>query len=145
MFIFQGRCKSRLQVISHCKYNIGNCSMTFSKANQRMVFILSRRTRLSDFTFNFHFHALEKEMATHLCSCLENPRGRGAWWAAIYGVAQSRTRLRWLSNSSSRRTWMFTKNLSALYNTDITTVFSCLEDTNIQVIEQYALWGRKAV
>ena len=27
------------------------------------------------------------------CSCLENPRDRGAWWAAIYGVAQSRTRL----------------------------------------------------
>ena len=39
----------------------------------------------------FHFHALEKEMATHSCSCLENPRDREAWWAAIYGVAQSRT------------------------------------------------------
>ena len=26
------------------------------------------------------------------CSCLENPRDGGAWWAAIYGVAQSRTR-----------------------------------------------------
>ena len=32
------------------------------------------QTRLSDFTFTFHFHALEKEMATHSCSCLENPR-----------------------------------------------------------------------
>ena len=28
------------------------------------------------------------------CSCLENPRGRGAWWAAIYGDAQSQTRLK---------------------------------------------------
>ena len=28
------------------------------------------------------------------CSCLENPRDRGAWWAAIYGVTQSRTRLK---------------------------------------------------
>ena len=28
------------------------------------------------------------------CSCLENPRDRGAWWAAIYGVAQSWTRLK---------------------------------------------------
>ena len=28
------------------------------------------------------------------CSCLENPRGGGAWWAAVYGVAQSRTRLK---------------------------------------------------
>ena len=27
-------------------------------------------------------------------SCLENPRGGGAWWAAVYGVAQSRTRLK---------------------------------------------------
>ena len=35
------------------------------------------------------------------CSCLENPRDRGAWWAAIYGVAQSWTRLKRLSNSSS--------------------------------------------
>ena len=33
-------------------------------------------------------------------SCLENPRDGGAWWAAIYGVAQSQTRLKWLSSSS---------------------------------------------
>ena len=36
------------------------------------------------------------------CSCLENPRDGGAWWAAISGVTQSRTWLKWLSNSSSR-------------------------------------------
>ena len=60
------------------------------------------RTRLSNFTFTFHFHALEKEMATPFqCSCLENPRDGGAWWAAIYGVAQSRTGLKRLSSSSS--------------------------------------------
>ena len=35
------------------------------------------------------------------CSCLENPRDRGAWWAAVYGVAQSRTWLKRLSSSSS--------------------------------------------
>ena len=35
------------------------------------------------------------------CSCLENPRDRGAWWAAIYGVTQSWTWLNWLSSSSS--------------------------------------------
>ena len=35
------------------------------------------------------------------CSCLENPRDGGAWWASIYGVAQSRTRLKRLSSSSS--------------------------------------------
>ena len=36
------------------------------------------------------------------CSCLENPRDGEAWWAAVYGVAQSRTRLKQLSSSSSR-------------------------------------------
>ena len=36
-------------------------------------------------------------------SCLENPREGGAWWAAVYGVAQSRTRLKRLSSSSSSR------------------------------------------
>ena len=34
-------------------------------------------------------------------SCLENPRDGGAWWAAVYGVTQSRTRLKRLSSSSS--------------------------------------------
>ena len=34
-------------------------------------------------------------------SCLENPRDGEAWWAAVYGVAQSQTRLKRLSNSSS--------------------------------------------
>ena len=35
------------------------------------------------------------------CSCLEDPRDEGACWAAVYGVAQSRTRLKRLSSSSS--------------------------------------------
>ena len=35
------------------------------------------------------------------CSCLENPRDGGAWWAAVYGLAQSRTRLKQLGSSSS--------------------------------------------
>ena len=45
------------------------------------------------FHFHFHFHALEKEMNGNplQCSCLENPRDRGACWAAVYGVAQSQT------------------------------------------------------
>ena len=99
-------------------------------------------TRLSDFTFPFHFHALERnwqptpvflpgesqgwrslvscrlwgrteldtteQLHFHFslscigevngnplqCSCLENPKAGGAWWAAVYGVAQSRTRLK---------------------------------------------------
>ena len=50
-------------------------------------------TRLSNFTFTFHFHALEKEMATHSCVLAWRIPGMGAWWAAVYGVAQSQTRL----------------------------------------------------
>ena len=45
------------------------------------------------------------------CSCLENPRDGGAWWVAIYRVAQSRTRLKRLSSSSSTEL-----NKSAEYN-----------------------------
>ena len=52
-------------------------------------------TRLSNFTFTFHFHALEKEMATHSSVLAwQIPGTGGAWWAAVYGVAQSRTRLK---------------------------------------------------
>ena len=58
-------------------------------------------------TERFHFHlsisCIGEGNGTPLqCSCLENPRDGGAWWAAVYGVAQSRTRLRRLSSSSSR-------------------------------------------
>ena len=43
------------------------------------------------------------------CSCLENPRDGGAWWAAVYEVAQSRTRLKWLSSSSRISSWQTSK------------------------------------
>ena len=44
---------------------------------------------------------------TLLCSCLENPRDGGAWWVAVYGVAQSQTRLKRLSSSSSCQVCVF--------------------------------------
>ena len=58
--------------------------------------------RVTTEQLHFHFHALEKEMATHSSVLAENPRDSGDWWAAIYGVAQSWTRLRRLNSSSSR-------------------------------------------
>ena len=64
--------------------------------------VAKSRTRLSAFTFTFHFHALEKEMATHSSVLAWRiPGTGGAWWAAVYGVAQSRTQLKRLSSSSS--------------------------------------------
>ena len=59
----------------------------------------------SDMTRWLHFHfslpcIAEGNGSPLQCSCLENPRDGGAWWAAIYGVAQSRTRLKRLSSSS---------------------------------------------
>ena len=50
--------------------------------------------------FHFSFSCIGEGNGNPLqCSCLENPRDGGAWWAAVYGVTQSRTRLKWLSSS----------------------------------------------
>ena len=60
----------------------------------------------SDTTKRLHFHfslsCIGEENGNPLqCSSLENPRDGEAWWAAVYGVAQSWTWLKWLSSSSS--------------------------------------------
>ena len=59
----------------------------------------------SDTTERLHFYfslsCIEEGNGNPLqCSCLENPRDGGAWWAAVYGVEQSRIRLKWLSIAS---------------------------------------------
>ena len=52
--------------------------------------------------FDFSFSCIGEGNGNPLqCSCLENPRDRGAWWAAVSGVAQSRIRLKQRSSSSS--------------------------------------------
>ena len=58
----------------------------------------------SDTTERLHFHfslsCIGEGNGNPLqCSCLENPRDGGAWWAAVYGVAQSQTRLKQLSSN----------------------------------------------
>ena len=63
----------------------------------------------SDTTERLHFHfshsCIGEGTGNPLqCSCLENPRDGGAWWAAVYGVAQNRTRLKRLSSSSKHYT-----------------------------------------
>ena len=72
---------------------------------------------LSDFTFTFHFHALEKEMATHSSILAWRIPGTGAWWAALYGVAQSWTRLS--SSSSTYMTFNFMRQWYHQVTSDI--------------------------
>ena len=67
--------------------------------------VAKSRTRLSDLTFTFHFHALEKEMATLQFSRLGNPMDRGARWATVHGVAKSRTRLSKFTFTLRTRGW----------------------------------------
>ena len=66
------------------------------------------RCKESDTTEWLHFHfslsCIGEGNGNPLqCSCLENPRDGGAWWAAVHGVTQSRTRLKRLSSSSSSK------------------------------------------
>ena len=67
-------------------------------------------------------------------SCLENPRDGGAWWAAIYGVAQSWTRLKRLSSSSS------SSRLSEIYHLvqhsqEMTGAKIATQNCNIQTLK----------
>ena len=63
--------------------------------------VTKSRTRLSNFTLNFHFHALEKEMATHSSVLAWRIPGMGEPGGPIYGAVQSRARLGRLKSSSS--------------------------------------------
>ena len=89
----------------------------------------------SDTTERLHFHfslsCIGEGNGNPLqCSWLENPRDGGAWWASVYGVAQSRTRLKRLSSSSSsNRCWIFWPLLLLTLKADFLSMTSVL--TNI--------------
>ena len=87
----------------------------------------------SDMTERLHFHfslsCIGEGHGNPLqCSCLENSREGGAWWAAVYGVAQSRTRLKRLSSSRSSVLCLFLfflqhfEDMTSLSLTSIATV-----------------------
>ena len=77
---------------SHGRRSLVGCSPWCCKESDRTV-------RLH---FTFSLSCIGEGNGNPLqCSCLENPRDGGAWWAAVSGVAQSRTRLRRLSSSNS--------------------------------------------
>ena len=74
--------------------------------------------------FNFSLSCIGEENGNPLqCSCLENPRNGGAWWAGVYGISQSRTRLKRLSsNSSSAHLSMISCSRSSNFLEDIYSV-----------------------
>ena len=80
-----------------------------SHGRRRLVSCSPWGRKESDTTKRLHFHfslsSIGEGNGNPLqCSCLENPRDRGDLWASVYGVAQSRTRLKRLSSSSSKAT-----------------------------------------
>ena len=80
--------------------------LTFTFLNYFLGIWVKSGSKESDTTEWLHFHfslsCIGEGNGNPLqCSCLENPRDRGASWAAIYGVTQSRTRLKRLRSSSS--------------------------------------------
>ena len=82
-----------------------------------------------DWALHFHFSlsCIGEGYGNPLqCSCLENPRDGGAWWAAVYGVTQSQTRLKGLSSSSTHTREYY----SAINRNPLTrcTAWSNLED-----------------
>ena len=89
----------------------------------------------SDMTERLHFHfslsCIGEGNGNPLqCSCLENPRDRGTWWAAVHGVTQSRTQLKWLSSSSSSSP-MKTRNQVNLMETGWKAAFVWVSKTAI--------------
>ena len=91
----------------------------------------------SDTTERLHFHfslsCIGEGNGNPLqCSCLENPRDGGAWWAAVYGVAQSRARLKRFSSSSSSSSNAYIWNIRFI--TDILNGFTLYVVDNINFI-----------
>ena len=85
------------------------------------------------------------------CSSLENPRDRGAWWAAVCGVAQSRTRLKWLSRSSSSMYIYHNGTLLSHRKNEIISFSTIWMDLEIIVLSEvcqrktYILWKHLCV
>ena len=99
----QGTVVSRVSVYHFVSYNAG-----YNKSITAHLGSLGKKDPCeeSDTTERLHFHFSLSRIGEGKgnplqCSCLENPRDGGAWWAAVSGVAQSWTRLKWLGSSSS--------------------------------------------
>ena len=90
-------------ICSHSSFHVYNTVLLFGRRSQ--VGCSPRGRQESDTTEQLHFHfslsCIGEGNGNPLqCSCLENPRDGGAWWAAVYEVAQSQTWLKRFSSSS---------------------------------------------
>ena len=104
-----------LDIVSSAAVNIG-VHVYF----QVMVFCgyMSRDGIVRPYGIHFHFSLScigEGNGNPLQCSYLENLRDGGAWWAAVYGVAQSRTRLKQLSSSSNSSSMLFSIVAAPIY------------------------------
>ena len=95
----------------------------------------------SDTTERLHFHFLlscigEGNGNPLWCSCLENPRDGGAWWAAVSGVTQSQTRLKQLSSSSSSQSDLLE------HKADHTTIHLVTNGIQLSLghIKRFSIW-----
>ena len=97
--------------------------------------------------FYFSFSCIGEGNGNPLqCFCLENPRDRGAWWAAVSTVAQSRTRLKWPSSSSSSPLFFsLLPPLSSLLTVMVPHMVSpwCLKSAGVHVRFQPLWEGKK--
>ena len=93
-----------------------------------------------DTTERLHFHfslscIAEGNGNPLQCSCLENPGDGGAWWAAVSGVAQSQTRLKWLGSSSGHK---------KILTFDLNRADQLLKKSFVQNSDHFLLHGRGA-
>ena len=101
----------------------------------------------SDVTERLHFHfslsCIGEGNGNPLqCSCLENPRDGGAWWAAIYGAAQSWTRLKQLSSSSSSRSRSFFNSICFIaINLPLCTAFAISHNIFFVCVAMPQVWN----
>ena len=100
------------------------------------------KTWLSNFPFTFHFSCIGEGNDNPLqCSCLENPRDGGAWWATVYGVAQSQTQLKRLSSSSMQYCSLQHRTLLLSQVTPTTGYCFCFGSIPLFFLELFLHWS----
>ena len=95
-------CQNKSKALSQLKTNYTLTDVILRNRRGNPDLIPSQPLTVQTYLRRFKFSGREGNGTSLQYSCLENPMDGGAWWAAVYGVAQSWTRLKWLSNSSSK-------------------------------------------